>query len=240
MKKLVIAGSLMAVALASCQDDNTLFDAPNPIRSYEADARIMAQFVEVDTNSGMYVLNSDKKITLSDYVVDTSREELLMVSDINRSRFLDEMDEVNSQISVVRRSGLASAFIYATQMSDALIPGKNNSDIHISRLADEPWGMAKLATISLENGKTISKDFFANSDIVMTVSASSASMFYCAQLTIGDQTNKDAETIIISGVKSYIPIHSYELSMSGKLDDNKTVSGISLIGCGNINLSFAK
>ncbi len=240
MKHLVIAGSIFAVSLASCQDDNTLFNAPNPIRSYEADARIMAQFVDVDANSGMFVLNPDKKITISDYVVNTSREELLMVSEINRSRFLNEMADVNSQISVVKRSGLASAFIYATQMSDAVISGKNNSDILVYRLADEPWGRTKLTTISLEDGKTKSKDFFANSDIVMTVSASGASMFYCAQLTVGDQITKDAETIIISGVKSNIPIHSYVLSMSKKLDDNKTVSGVSLIGGGNINLSFAK
>ncbi len=240
MRKFFIAGTVLAISLASCQDDNTLFNELSPIRPYDADVRIMAQFVEMDSNTGMYVINPDKKITLSDYIVNTSREELLMVSEINRTRFLNEMEDINSQISVVRRSGLASAFIYATQMSDGIIPGKNTSSIHISRLEDEPWGRTKLANITLEDRKTKSMDLFANSEMVMTVNAANTSTFYCVQLTIGDQTNKDAETIIISGVKSNIPTHSYEFLMSSKLDENKTISGVSLIGAGIINLSFAK
>ena len=42
---------------------------PLPLRAYETDARIMAQFVEVDKTTGSYVLNPDKKITASYYVI---------------------------------------------------------------------------------------------------------------------------------------------------------------------------
>ena len=39
--------------LASCSDDNILFNEPQAIRAYETDARIMAQFVEVDKSTGI-------------------------------------------------------------------------------------------------------------------------------------------------------------------------------------------
>ncbi len=74
----------------------------------------------------------------------------------------------------------------------------------------------------------------------MTVNASNRSFFYCAQVSLGDQTDKDAEIIYISGIRSYVPIRSYRLDLPTNLDTNKIVSGCTIIGDGNLTVSFSR
>ena len=179
MKGIILPTMLGVLSLlASCSDDNTLFNEPQAIRAYETDARIMAQFVEVEKATGTYVINPDKKITASDYVINKSRKELTEVSQINKDRFLREMEEVNNQLSVVKRSGLTSAFIYSTQTADVVIDGDEDDSFILSRLIEEPYTRNRLASLTLTEGERKSTNFFSQSDMVMTVSAGNSSAFY--------------------------------------------------------------
>ena len=239
MKRFLLPTMLGVLSLlASCSDDNTMFNEPQAIRAYETDAQIMSQFVEVDKTTGTYVLNPDKKITASDYVINKSREELMEVSQINKDRFLREMEEVNNQLSVVKRSGLTSAFIYSTQTTDVVIDGDEDDSFILSRLIEEPYTRNRLASLTLTEGERKSTNFFSQSDMVMTVSAGNSSAFYCVQVTLGDQNDEDAETIYISGVKSFIPERSYRILSPSIVDSNKTISGMTVIGAGNITVSI--
>ncbi|MDE6786638.1 MAG: hypothetical protein K2J46_06335 [Muribaculaceae bacterium] len=240
MKIFYVSSVLLALTFVSCQEDNSFFNEPTPIRAYDTDARIMSQFVEVDKTTGTYVLNPDKKITASDYVINKSRGELMEVSQINKDRFLREMEEVNNQLSVVKCSGLASAFIYSTQTSDAVIDGDENDSFIMSRLINEPYYQNRIASLTLEEGKNKSTSFFSQSDLVMTISAGNSSAFYCAQVTLGDLNDEDTEIIYISGVKSFIPEHSYRLVSTSIVDSNKTISGMTVIGTGNISVSISR
>ena len=241
MKGIILPTMLGVLSLlASCSDDNILFNEPQAIRAYETDARIMAQFVEVEKATGTYVINPDKKITASDYVINKSRKELTEVSQINKDRFLREMEEVNNQLSVVKRSGLTSAFIYSTQTADVVIDGDEDDSFILSRLIEEPYTRNRLASLTLTEGERKSTNFFSQSDMVMTVSAGNSSTFYCAQVTLGDQNDEDAEIIYISGVKSFIPEHSYRLVSPSIVDSNKTISGMTVIGAGNISVSISR
>lgn len=242
MNKLSLTAVLGISALfVGCSDDNTVFNEPEPIRAYESDAQIMAQFVEVDRASGTYVLNPDKKITASDYVLNRSREELMAVSQINRSRFLNEMEVVNSQLSAVKRSGLASAFILSTLTSNVVIDGDDTDSFYISKLNEDTYfPSSRVASLSLESGRSRSTSFFAQSDMVMTVNSGSGSTFFCSQVSLGDQSNNDAEIILISGIKSFIPSHTYRLIVPSIPDECKTMSGMTLIGGGNVTVSISR
>ena len=240
MKIFYVSSVLIAMTLVSCQEDNSFFNELTPIRAYDTDTRIMAQFVEVDKTTGTYVLNPDKKITASDYVINKSREELMEVSQINKDRFLREMEEVNNQLSVVKRSGLTSSFIYSTQTADVVIDGDEDDSFILSRRIEEPYTRNRLASLILSEGERKSTNFFSQSDMVMTVSAGNSSAFYCAQVTLGDQNDEDAEIIYISGVKSFIHEHSYRLVSPSIVDSNKTISGMTVIGAGNISVSISR
>lgn len=240
MKNNIILSVIFALTLTSCQEDNPLFNEPAPIRAYETDARIMAQFVEVENTTGNYVLNPDKKITVSDYVVNKSREELMEVSQINKDRFLREMEAVNNHLSVVKRSKSASAFIYSTQTSDVVIDGDENDSFIISRLCEEPYYMNRVASLTLEEGKNRSTNFFCQSDMFMTINAGNFSTFYCAQISLGDQNTNDAEIIFVSGVKSFIPNHTYRLMAPSIGNVYKVISGVTLIGDSNLTVSISR
>ena len=240
MKNFYDAGVLFAMTLVSCQEDNSLFNEPVPIRAYDTDARIMEQFVEIDKATGTYVLNPDKKITASDYVINKSREELMEVSQINKDRFLREMEDVNGQLSVAKRSGLISAFIYSTQTTDVVIDGDEDDSFIVSRLSEVPYDWDRLASLTLTEGERKSTNFFSQSEMVMTVNAGISSAFYCVQVTLGDQNDEDAEIIYISGVKSFIPEHSYRLVSPSMVDGSKAISGMTLIGAGNISVSISR
>lgn len=74
MKKILFSLSLLVgLLVTSCRDDSTFFNEPSPIRAYETDAEILAQFVDVDNATGAFFINPDKKINASDYVVNRSR-----------------------------------------------------------------------------------------------------------------------------------------------------------------------
>lgn len=241
MNKTLISIIVGIIALVtSCSDDNTMFTNPTPIRTYERDARIMAQFVEVDKASGTYVLNPDRKIHATDYVVNRSREELMEVSQINKDRFLYEMEAVNSQLNVMRRSGLISASIYSTQTYNTVIDIKEEDSFFISKLDRDSYCRSDIATLTLADGITEKVAFDSASSVVINVKASGCSTFYLAQMTIGDRSNENEEIIIISGIKSFIPDHSYRLACSSKLARNKVISGTSLIGDGNVTISFSR
>lgn len=76
--------------------------------------------------------------------------------------------------------------------------------------------------------------------MVMTVNAGNSSAFYCAQVSLGDQNDEDTEIIFISGVKSFIPEHSYRLATPSIVDSNKTINGMMIIGEGNITVSISR
>ena len=238
-KLLLTAVFGVGALLVGCSDDNTVFNEPEVIRAYETDAQVMAQFVEVDRTTGTYVLNPDKKVTASDYILNRSREELMAVNQINRNRFIKEMEAVNRQLSAAKRSGMASAFVYSTQTSNLVIDGNDDDSFQIAKLDDNANCLSRVASLTLENGKNRSTSFFTHSDMTMTVNSGSGSIFYCAQVSLGDQSNENAEIVFISGVKSVIPDHSYLLIAPAILDGNKTISGIALIGDGNVTVSSA-
>lgn len=226
--------------LVGCSDDNSMFNNPAPIRAYERDAQILSQFVEVDMSSGIYVLNPDKKIHATDYVINRSREELMEVSEINRNRFLDEMAEVNNQLSAMHRSGIVSGIIYSTLTSSTVIDSKDDDSFFISKLSEDSYRRSNIASLTLEERKTNKAAFDSSSDMVLNVNSFSRSTFYLAQVTIGDISNEDKEIILISGIKSFIQDHSYRVSCSSKLDNHKIINGMTLIGHGDLTVSVSR
>lgn len=163
----------------------------------------------------------------------------MAVNQINRNRFFKEMEAVNRQLSAAKRSGLASAFVYSTQTSSLVIDGNDDDSFQIAKLDENTNCLSRVASLTLEDGKIRSASFFTHSDMTMTVNSGNGSIFYCAQVSVGDQSNENAEIVFISGVKSVIPAHSYLLIAPAILDGNRTISGISLIGDGNVTVSIA-
>ena len=164
----------------------------------------------------------------------------MQVSQINRDRFLNEMEAVNSQLSVMKRSGLISAFIYSTLFTNTVIDGDDCDSFRISKLPEESFTRGTACSLQLEYGKANSVDFHSGADMVMNINAYSRSSFYCAQVTLGDRTDADAEVIIVSGIKSFFPNRCYRLAVPATIDSHKKISGITLLGNGTLTVSISQ
>lgn len=232
----ILTASLFTTA---CSDDNTVFNEPSPIRAYETDAEILAQFVDVDNATGAFFINPDKKITASDYVVNRSREDLMMVNSINRDKFTRDMEAVNGVLRAVKQSGISTAIIYSTYSSDKLIEGSVNGNFEIERLPSQARGGNTLAQMVVTSERSDARQFYAPKYITMNLSASSASKFYLYQISLGDTTNPDAGILIVAGLNTPQPCHSYIIINNGNYDW-LSVKGMNLVGDGTLSVSFSR
>ena len=220
-----------AMFITACSDDNTVFNEPSPIRAYETDAEILAQFVDVDNATGAFFINPDKKITASDYVVNRSREELMM--------FTRDMEAVNGMLRAVKQSGNSTAIIYSTYSSDKLIEGRITATYGVTRSATRSINGNTLAQMVVTSDRDDARQFYAPRYVTMNVSANSSSKFYLYQLSLGDTSNPDAGILIVAGVNTPQPCHSYIISNNGN-SDWLSVKGVNLVGDGTLSVSFSQ
>lgn len=240
MKKILLPLSVIGLMLLSaCSDDNTVFNEPSPIRAYETDAEILAQFVDVDNATGVFFINPDKKITASDYVVNRNREDLMMVNSINRDKFTRDMEAVNGVLRAVKQSGISTAIIYSTYSSDKLIEGSVNGTFEIERLTSQTRGGNTLAQMVVTSERSDARQFYAPQYMTMNLSASSASKFYLYQISLGDTTNPDAGILIVAGLNTPQPCHSYTITNNGN-SDWLSAKGMNLVGDGTLSVSFSQ
>ena len=229
----------LAAAMTACSDDNTVFNEPSQIRAYETDAQIMAQFVDVDNATGKFVINPDKKITASDYVLNRNREELLAVSAVNRDLFMREMESVNGLLSSIKQSGVATAILYSTYSSDYLIKINGDNKIEINKAFTQSRSGANLVQQLFDGTQLEPRYFYAPESMTMTVSANSLSKFYLYQISFGISSESDAGTVIVAGVQSPCHASFYRINTG---DGNQTMSikGVNLIGDGTLSVTISE
>jgi len=240
MKKILLHLSLVSVLLVtSCDNDNTVFNEPSSIRAYETDAEILAQFVDVDNATGAFFINPDKKITASDYVVNRSREDLMMVSSINRDKFTRDMEAVNGVLRAVKQSGNSTAIIYSTYSYDKLIEGRVTDTYDVTKSVTRSISGNTLAQMVVTSERSVVRQFYAPRYVTMNVSANSASKFYLYQISLGDASNPDAGILIVAGLNTPQQCHSYIITNNGS-SDWLSVKGMNLVGGGTLSVSFSR
>lgn len=226
--------------LTSCIDDNTVFNEPSPIRAYETDAEILSQFVDVDNSTGEFFINPDKKITASDYIINHSREDLMMVSSINRDKFTHEMEAVNDMLRAVKRSGNSTAIIYSTySFEDKLIEGRVTDTFVVTKAPSRSISGNTLAQMVVTSERNDARMLYAPRYITMNVSANSRSKFYLYQISLGDDSDPDAGILIIAGLNTPQPSHSYVITNNSD-SDWLSVKGMNIVGDGTLSVSFLK
>ncbi len=240
MKQVIkIIPLISAVFLFSCSDDNTVFKEPSQIRAYETDAQIMAQFVDVDNATGNFVINPDKKITASDYVLNRNREELLAVSAVNCDLFMREMESVNGLLSSIKQSGVATAILYSTYSSDYLIKINGDNKIEINKAFTQSRSGANLVQLLFDGTQLEPRYFHAPESMTMTISANSLSKFYLYQLSFGISSDSDAGTVIVAGVQS--PCHaSFYRIYTGEGNQSMSLKGKNLVGDGTLSVTISE
>lgn len=131
MKQFVKFLSIAALCcmLPACSDS---VDMPQEAstRSYEKDAEILSQFVDVDKTRGEYFINETVRVNPSDYVLNASLEELYKVNPANRQRYQNELDELNHQLDLMSKRADVEQIVYMTGNGNVWIRNINeNPDV---------------------------------------------------------------------------------------------------------------
>ncbi len=239
--KFIHAIAILVVAMftTACSEDNTVFNKPSPIRAYETDAEILAQFVDVDNVTGAFFINPDKKITVSDYLVNRSREDLIMVSSVNRDKFTRDMEAVNGMLRAVKQSGNSTAIIYSTYSSDQLIEGRVTDTYDVTKSATRTTSGNILAQMVVTSDRIDARQFYAPRYVTMNLSVNSYSKFYLYQISLGDDANPDSGRLIVAGLNSPQLSHTYIIKNNG-CSDWLSVKGMNLVGDGTLSVSFSQ
>ncbi|MDE7110179.1 MAG: hypothetical protein K2O49_09475 [Muribaculaceae bacterium] len=129
MKKLFLFLSVVATCglmLPSCSDEVPAPESTST-RSYEKDAEILSQFVDVDKSKGEYFINESLKVNPSDYVINSSVEELYKVNPANRQRFQKELTELNRQLDLMAKRADVEQIVYMTGNGNVWIRNINEN-----------------------------------------------------------------------------------------------------------------
>lgn len=221
--------------LSSCSDKNTVFEEPMAIRDYQTDSQILSQFVDIDKTTGTFYINPDKKVTATDYVFNQNREQLMMVSPLNRSRFESEMDYVNGIISANKRDG-NSTLILTTMASANVV----NSDNHRLTVHKNPKGREYSqnikAQLSIDKNETSSGSFHFTDGMNMRVSSSNSTTFYISRVAFVSDTDCEEGFIVFAGVSINSIPYNYILELPDINGKYLRLKGKSMIGNGNLSV----
>lgn len=226
-----------ALLITACSDDNTVFNEPTQIRAYEVDAEVLSQFVEVDSRTGLFSINPDKKITATDYVVNRSREQLAEVSSINRTRFEGEMEQANDLIKAYAKSGNVS-LVYITRTSGL---ARNNEGGTISLSKSQPYnGGTTVARLSVSGEDICRTGFYSMGNNRLTISSGNASMFYVAQISFVASDETDRGIILLAGLGRNSLPYNYSLSLPEVSGEYLKIQGKSLIGISSVTVEISE
>ncbi len=239
MNKLIIT-TIMGIVLSmtACSDDDMAFNAPTQIRAYGADAEVLLQFVEVDSRTGLFSINPNKKITATDYVVNRSLKQLEEVSSINRSRFEREMEQVNSLIKAYVNAKNVSV-VYTTWTS-GLARNNEGWTMSLSKPQSENVEGVPVARLLISGEDTCRTGFYSMGNHRLTISTDNTSMFYVAQISLvtSDDTNKG--TILLAGLGSNSLSYIYSLLLPEVNGEYLNIQGKSLIGNGSVTVDISE
>ena len=229
-----------ALLFVGCTDNRRTYETPSQIRDYQTDAEIMAQFIDIDASTGLFYVNADKKIAVTDYVANHSREELASVSDINRDRFLSEMNDANVILKALSDESHVSAVVYSTYSNSYVRTGSNESYLKVTRFANEISRSGFLGNVDINGRNTDAILYRLPENIQMNIAASPRSTFYVSQLSFCDNHDTDRATIVITGVGATIP-KDYMIMLG--IDANREsmkIKGSSLLDDSPVSVSFSK
>ena len=239
MNKLILTSLIgTSLLITACSDDNTVFNEPTPIRAYETDVEVLSQFVEVNSSTGLFSINPDRKVTATDYVVNRSREQLMEVSSINRTRFEREMEQANDLIEAYR-DALNVSVIYTTPTS-GLVRNNEEGTMRLLKLQSDNIDGRTIARLSVSGDDICRTGFYSMGDKRLMVSSGNTSMFYVSQISFLTSDNTNKGTILLVGLGGNSLPYSYSLALPEVDGEYLNIQGKSLIGNGSVTVGISQ
>lgn len=223
--------AIVCMAITGCYD-RAVRNEPTVIRDYRTDAQIMSRFIDVDESTGQLYLNGNKRILASDYVLNQSREEFDCVSDINRRKFNNELENANRMLTTLRGHYGVSAIAYSLYNSRYFINMSENllgTDIdptsrkrmHILHTDITPAGAAPVQFKCHEISG------------IQVTPGQSGDVIYVGIIALKDCKDDNTVNMIVVGINDGNSPLPFSINLPHKLNRTWEVSGTVLTGSDN-------
>lgn len=125
MRKVIILSlGLFVLSLQSCHDNFAIETTTG--RSYEQDAVVLNDFVDINKTTHEFFVNPNKRTTVRSYVTNSSIEELNNVNSLNRELFMESLSRVSSQAGQLVSKHAVDYVVMAT-----------NGEVYVSKVNRE-------------------------------------------------------------------------------------------------------
>lgn len=125
MRKVIILSlGLFVLSLQSCHDNFAIETTTG--RSYEQDAVVLNDFVDINKTTHEFFVNPNKRTTVRSYVTNSSLEELNNVTSLNRELFMESLSRVSSQAGQLVSKHAVDYVVMAT-----------NGEVYVSKVNRE-------------------------------------------------------------------------------------------------------
>lgn len=202
MRKVIILSlGLFVLSLQSCHDNFAIETTTG--RSYEQDAVVLNDFVDINKTTHEFFVNPNKRTTVRSYVTNSSLEELNNVTSLNREQFMESLSRVSSQAGQLVSKHAVDYVVMAT-----------NGEVYVSKVNREsPVSLNKVVLDSRNKFVTAAMNvyddaeqhnFYGNhAETVIELNPqfySSAGWSFYVTCEIGRKQDKETARVLFCGV----------------------------------------
>lgn len=202
MRKVIILSlGLFVLSLQSCHDNFAIETTTG--RSYEQDAVVLNDFVDINKTTHEFFVNPNKRTTVRSYVTNSSLEELNNVTSLNRELFMESLSRVSSQAGQLVSKHAVDYVVMAT-----------NGEVYVSKVNREsPVSLNKVVLDSRNKFVTAAMNvyddaeqynFYGNhAETVIELNPqfySSAGWSFYVTCEIGRKQDKETARVLFCGV----------------------------------------
>lgn len=202
MRKVIILSlGLFVLSLQSCHDNFAIETTTG--RSYEQDAVVLNDFVDINKTTHEFFVNPNKRTTVRSYVTNSSLEELNNVTSLNREQFMESLSRVSSQAGQLVSKHAVDYVVMATNGEVYVSKVNRESPVSLNKVVLDSRNKFVAAAMSVYDDAEQYNFYGNHAETVIELNPqfySSAGWSFYVTCEIGRKQDKETARVLFCGV----------------------------------------
>lgn len=202
MRKVIILSlGLFVLSLQSCHDNFAIETTTG--RSYEQDAVVLNDFVDINKTTHEFFVNPNKRTTVRSYVTNSSLEELNNVTSLNREQFMESLNRVSSQAGQLVSKHAVDYVVMATNEEVYVSKVNRESPVSLNKVVLDSRNKFVAAAMNVYDDAEQHNFYGNHAETVIELNPqfySSAGWSFYVTCEIGRKQDKETARVLFCGV----------------------------------------
>lgn len=202
MRKVIILSlGLFVLSLQSCHDNFAIETTTG--RSYEQDAVVLNDFVDINKTTHEFFVNPNKRTTVRSYVTNSSLEELNNVTSLNRELFMESLRRVSSQAGQLVSKHTVDYVVMATSGEVYVSKVNRESPVSLNKVMFDSRNKFVTAAMNVYDDAEQYNFYGNHAETVIELNPqfySSAGWSFYVTCEIGKKQDKETARVLFCGV----------------------------------------